>query len=52
MKKINSAKKLAMALESGNVMVSKVSKSLIKRVELWASRKEVLIVNGEIIKNW
>lgn len=52
MKNINSAKKLAIALENGNVNIQQVSKALAKRVDLWASRKEILIVDGEIIKNW
>lgn len=44
--KIISRRELAIKLSNGKVSVDQLSKKLEKTVELWLSRKEVVLENG------
>lgn len=43
---IKSGRELAIALSSGDVMYSSVSKALHRKVALWIKRKEIIMVGG------
>jgi hypothetical protein len=47
--KIISRRELAVRLSNGKVSVNELSKKVQKTVDLWLSRKEILIENGYLI---
>lgn len=50
---IKSRRELAIALDGGKTVdVANVSKRLARIVNLWASRKEIIISNGKITGNF
>ena len=49
---IKSGRELAITLEKVNVKLENCSKALTRKIQLWASRSEIKIESGLIIKNW
>jgi hypothetical protein len=47
--KIISRRELAVRLSNGKVSVNELSKKVQKTVDLWLSRKEVVVENGYLI---
>ena len=48
-KKITGKRELAIRLSNGSVNINEVSKGLSRIVELWLSRKEIILINNELI---
>ena len=49
---IKSGRELAQTLENTSVKIENCSKALARKIQLWASRSEIKIENGLIVKNW